>query len=92
MSCVRVADTDTVTAAGTAAGAAEVSDAFAPKYAPKHFPGPTRSTPGRQGGSKCHIYGPSNRPLFAQESMRGATKEPATKATWGPQSGHCGEA
>ena len=37
-------------------------------------------------------YGPSNRPLFAQESMRGAPKKPATKATWGPQSGHCGEA
>ena len=37
-------------------------------------------------------YGPSNRPLFAQESMHDAPEKPATKATWGPQSGHCGEA
>ena len=36
--------------------------------------------------------GPSKRPLFAQESKRRAPKKPATKATWAPQSGHCGEA
>ena len=36
--------------------------------------------------------GPSKRPLFAQESKRRAPKKPGTKATWGPQSGHCGEA
>ena len=36
--------------------------------------------------------GPSKRPLFAQESKSRAPKKPGAKATWGPQSGHCGEA